>query len=89
MSAKTAEALRFVAGSQWLLLTAVKMDAQQEAQSRSAAGGGAAEAGQKAVAELSLNLDDMEAEETVIDPRALMGAATTAPAPQQQAVASR
>lgn len=43
----------------------------QEAQSRNAAGGGAAEAGNKAVAELSLHLVNMEADERVIDPRAL------------------
>ena len=43
----------------------------QEAQSRNALDGGAAEAGNRAVAELSLHLVDMEADETVIDPRAL------------------
>jgi hypothetical protein len=52
----------------------------QEAQNRNAAEGGAAEAGQKAVAELSLNLDDLSAEETLIDPRAL---AAPVPAPAQ------
>lgn len=53
--------------------------ALQEAQNRSAAEGGAAEAGQRAVAELSMNLAAEEAEETLLDPRS--AAASLAPQP--------
>ncbi len=53
--------------------------ALQEAQNRSAVEGGAAEAGQRAMAELSMNLNAEEAEETLLDARSIAPAASAAP----------
>lgn len=54
----------------------------QEAQNRSAVEGGAAEAGNRAVAELSMNLTAEEIDEVVVDPRLL---ATPSPSPSPSA----
>jgi len=57
----------------------------QEAKNRSSAEGGAAEAGQKAAAELSLHLSSLEAEEVLLDP----GSASPAPSPRKTPPAAR
>lgn len=53
--------------------------ALQEAQNRSAVEGGAAEAGQRAMAELSMNLSAEEAEETLLDARSVAPSTSAAP----------
>ncbi len=62
--------------------------AVQEAQNRSAVEGGAAEAGQRAMAELSMNLSAEEAEATLLDASTIAPASSpTPPSPVRPLVA--
>ncbi|BDA48903.1 probable Afadin- and alpha-actinin-binding protein at N-terminal half [Coccomyxa sp. Obi] len=66
-------------GAGHFLANAIARRTDREAQNRSAVEGGAAEAGQRAMAELSMNLSAEEAEETLLDARSIAPASSAAP----------
>ncbi|EIE18816.1 hypothetical protein COCSUDRAFT_44983 [Coccomyxa subellipsoidea C-169] len=75
-------------GAGHFLANAIARRTDREAQSRSAADGGAAQAGQRAVAELSMNLTAEESDATLLDARSAATSPTRPPSPARPMIAA-